>query len=549
LAWDTEEWPEKDVGASLGEDRTMIEAGGLTGVDEMMWSGEVARFGAERHPDRVALIVPEDGLSYNYREFDRRIGRALALLAELGLSTGDRIGYLGRNRDLYFVLLIAAMRGGYILVPLNWRCRAIEIKYFLSDSGCRHLFCDRDLRELANTAIAELDQAPALLDTRPGNTSEAAFATALEAEGDVVRESIEHGETPCMLYYTSGTSGRPKGALSSHYAFSIMRHMESVAHDFPTWEGETCLSAMPTFHIAGTTWPMQAFLHGSTVVLTSDPSASNLVKLTRAYDSSRTFAVPTVIREIVREVRDSGIPMPNLRMFFYGAMPIGESLLRDAMETLNCEFVQYYGMTEVTGSVTFLAPRFHDLARPDLMQSVGQPFPGVAIDVRDSTGRSLPFGEPGEICVRTPTIMNGYWGMPEATCAAIRDGWYSTGDGGLLTQDGFLVLTDRIKDMVVSGGENIYPAEVEEVVRQHPAIKDVVVVGRPDERWGEAVVALVEMKPGEALEESDVISFTKERLAGFKAPKSVCAVGLLPRTASGKLQRAMARQNYLESFV
>jgi acyl-CoA synthetase (AMP-forming)/AMP-acid ligase II len=523
----------------------MIEAGGLTGADEMIWSGDVARIGAEKHADRLALIVPEDGLSYTYGEFDRRIGRALALLAGIGLSPGDRIGYLGRNRDLYFVLLIAAMRGGYILVPLNWRCRAPEIEYFLSDSGCGHLFCDRELRELADAAISGLAQAPALLDTRPGTTPGAAFANALEADGEVVREAVERGETPCMLYYTSGTSGRPKGALSSHFAFSIMRHMELVAPDFPDWDGETCLSAMPTFHIAGTTWPMQAFLHGSTVVLTSDPSAPNLVRLTRAHDSSRTFAVPTVIREIVREVRESGVPLPSLRMFFYGAMPIGESLLRDAMETLNCEFVQYYGMTEVTGSATFLAPRFHDLARPDLMQSVGQPFPGVAIDIRDPAGRSLPPEEPGEICLRTPTIMNGYWGLPEATQAAIRDGWYWTGDGGLLTKDGFLVLTDRIKDMVVSGGENIYPAEVEEVVRQHPAVKDAVVVGRPDERWGEAVVALVEMKPGEALEEADVIRFTKERLASYKAPKAVCAVGLLPRTASGKLQRAQAREDYL----
>ena len=526
----------------------MIEAGGLIGADGMIWSGDVARIGAERHGDRLALIVPEDGLSYSYREFDRRIGRALALLGGLGLSPGDRIGYLGRNRDLYFVLLIAAMRGGYILMPLNWRCRANEIEYFLSDSGCLHLFCDRELRDLADAAISGLARTPTLLDTRAGTNPEATFANALEAEGEVVRETVEHRDTPCMLYYTSGTSGRPKGVLSSHYAFSIMRHMELVAPDFPTWDGETCLSAMPTFHIAGTTWPMQAFLHGSTVVLTSDPSAPNLVKLTRAHASSRTFAVPTVIREIVREVRESGMPLPSLRMFFYGAMPIGESLLRDAMATLNCEFVQYYGMTEVTGSVTFLAPRFHDLARPDLMQSVGQPFPGVAIDIRDATGGSLAPGKPGEICVRTPTIMNGYWGMTDATQAAIRDGWYRTGDGGLLTQDGFLVLTDRIKDMVVSGGENIYPAEVEEVVRQYPAVKDAVVVGRPDDRWGEAVVALVEMNPGEELEEADVIRFIKERLAGYKAPKVVCAVGLLPRTASGKLQRAQAREDYLATL-
>ncbi|MFN3387577.1 MAG: AMP-binding protein [Allosphingosinicella sp.] len=526
----------------------MIEAGGLTGAEDMMWSGDIARIGAEAHPDRPALIVPEDGVAYSYSEFDRRIGRSLALLADLGLRPGVRIGYLGRNRDLYFVLLIAAMRGGYIMMPLNWRCRPNEIQYFLTDSGCRYLFCDRELSELADAAIAGLADAPTIIDTRPGDFPNAGFANALEADGAIVADAVERGDTPCMLYYTSGTSGRPKGALSSHYAFSIMRHMEVVAPDFPVWEGETCLSAMPTFHIAGTTWPMQAFMRGSTVVLTSDPSAPNLVKLTREHGASRTFAVPTVIREIVREVRESGVPLPTLKMFFYGAMPIGESLLRDAMATLDCQFLQYYGMTEVTGSATFLAPRFHDLERPDLMQSVGQPFPGVTIDIRDRDGRSLPAGQPGEICLRTPTIMSGYWGMDDATAEATRGGWYWTGDGGLITDEGFLVLTDRIKDMVVSGGENIYPAEVEEVLRQHPSVKDAVVVGRPDERWGEAVVALVELKPGQELVEQDVIRFTKERLASYKAPKAVSAVALLPRTASGKLQRAQARKDYLASL-
>ncbi|MFN3727635.1 MAG: class I adenylate-forming enzyme family protein [Allosphingosinicella sp.] len=526
----------------------MMEAGGLTGAEDMIWSGDVARIGAEAHPDRPALIVPEDGVAYPYREFDRRIGRSLSLLADLGLKPGDRVGYLGRNRDLYFVLLIAAMRGGYIMMPLNWRCRPNEIQYFLSDSGCRHLFCDRELRELADAATAGLTAAPTILDTRPGESPNAGFANALEADGAIVAEAVERGDMPCMLYYTSGTSGRPKGALSSHYAFSIMRYMEVVAPGFPVWEGETCLSAMPAFHIAGTTWPMQAFMRGSTVVLTSDPSAPNLVKLTREHGASRTFAVPTVIREIVREVRESGVPLPTLKWFFYGAMPIGESLLRDAMATLGCSFLQYYGMTEVTGSATFLAPRHHDLARPDLMQSVGQPFPGAAIDIRDADGRSLPPGQAGEIYIRTPTIMSGYWGLPDATAEVLRDGWYRTGDGGRLSEEGFLYLTDRIKDMIVSGGENIYPAEVEEVLRQHGSVKDVVLIARPDERWGEAAVALVELKPGAILDEADMIAFCKARLANYKAPKAVFAVDQLPRTASGKLQRAQARKDFLASL-
>jgi len=523
----------------------MFEGPELTGVEQMIWSGDLARIGAQRHPERIALIVPDDGISYDYAELDRRTGRVLALLAELGLKPGDRVGYLGRNRDLYFVMLIAAMRGGYIMMPLNWRCRAPEIAYFLSDSGCRHLFRDRELSELADAACAELTDPPALHDTRPGEAAQAAFANAVEQPGTTIDDAVPHGDTACMLYYTSGTSGRPKGVVSSHFAFSVMRHMEVVSPDFPVWEGETCLSAMPSFHIAGTTWPMQLFQRGSTVVLTSDPSAPNLVKLTREHGASRTFAVPTVIRTMVSEVRESGLPLPTLKWFFYGAMPVGETLLRDAMNVLGCRFVQYYGMTEVTGSATFLAPQYHDLARPELMNSVGQPFPGSALDIRDPDGRSLPPGEAGEIYVRTPTIMSGYWGLPEATADVFKDGWYRTGDGGRLSDEGFLFLTDRIKDMIVSGGENIYPAEVEEVLRQHPAIKDAVLIACPDDKWGEAAVALAEVAPGATLDPAAVIAFSKTKLAGYKAPKAVYAVELLPRTASGKLQRAQARKDFL----
>jgi acyl-CoA synthetase (AMP-forming)/AMP-acid ligase II len=523
----------------------MIEAEALTGVEEMPWAGEFARLGATLCPDRLALIVPEDSTALSYRELDRRVGRALALLAAAGCATGDRIGYLGRNRDLFFVLLIAAMRGGYILMPLNWRCHANEIAWFLADSAPRLLFCDREFEPLAAAASAGLSATPDFRFTRAGDAPESVFANAVEADGPTIDSAIPHGETPCMLFYTSGTSGRPKGVVSTHYAFSVMRQMEVIAPDFPAWKGETTVSAMPVFHIAGTTWPMMGLMRQSTVVLTSDPSAPNLVRLIRDHDAARTFAVPTIIREIVREVRATGTPLPSLRMFLYGAMPIGESLLRDAMDTLGCDFLQYYGMTEATGSVTFLAPRYHSLERPELMQSVGRIFPGSALDIRDAEDNAMPPGTPGEIVIQTPTLMQGYWNQPEATELATRGGWYRSGDGGYVDAEGFVYLTDRIKDMVVSGGENIYPAEVEEVLRQHPAIQEAVLIGRPDERWGEAAVALVEIAAGQQLVEEEVIAFCKGRIASYKAPKTVVGVPQLPRTASGKLQRAQAKREFL----
>ena len=526
----------------------MVEGEALTGVSNMLWAGDYAALGAEACPDRAAIIVPEDGTTLTYSELDRQVRRATYLLDCYGAYRGTRVAYLGRNRDIFFVLLMATMRGGQILAPLNWRCHANEIAYFIRDSTPTLLFCDEELESLAQQSCDQVENPPRKLFTRPGDRAESAFANALAEDGETADDAIPHGETPCMLFYTSGTSGKPKGALSTHYAFSVMRHMEVVAPDFPAWQDEVSLSGMPLFHIAGTTWPMMGLMRRCTVVLTSDPSAPNLIKLIAEYQASRTFAVPTVIREIVREVRATGALLPTLRMFLYGAMPIGETLLRDAMDTLGCEFLQYYGMTEATGSVTFLAPRYHNLESPELMQSVGRIFPGSALDVRDADGNSLPTGEPGELTIQSPTLMACYWGKPEATAEAMRDGWYHSGDGGYVDADGFVYLTDRIKDMIVSGGENIYPVQVEDALRQHPSIQDVVVVGRPDERWGEAVVALVELKPGQQLDEQDVIAFCKTRIASYKTPKAIVVVASLPRTASGKLQRAQARKDYLATM-
>jgi acyl-CoA synthetase (AMP-forming)/AMP-acid ligase II len=282
-------------------------------------------------------------------------------------------------------------------------------------------------------------------------------------------------------------------------------------------------------------------------VLTADPSAPNLTRLIREHGAARTFAVPTVIRDIVDEVRRSGQPLPSLQMFFYGAMPIGETLLRDAMNTLGCSFLQFYGMTEVTGSATFLAPRYHSLERPELMQSVGRPFAGEEVEIRDEHGRRAPPETAGEIYVRTPTLMAGYWRRAEATAAAIdAEAWYRTGDGGRLTADGFLYLTDRIKDMIITGGENVYPNEVEEVLVRHHAVQAAAVVGRADRRWGEAVVAVVELAPGQSVGAPELIAFTRVNLAGYKCPKAVYFVPALPRTASGKIRRHEAKKQALQ---
>ena len=228
---------------------------------------------------------------------------------------------------------------------------------------------------------------------------------------------------------------------------------------------------------------------------------------------------------------------------FYGAMTIGAGLLRETMELLGCSFGQFFGMTEITGAATFLPPRDHDPARPHLLASVGKAYPGMSIEIRAPDRRVCNAGEHGEIWIRSPTCMLGYWRLPEATQQAVVDGWYATGDGGYLDAEGYLYLTDRIKDMIVSGGENVYPAEVEEMLRTHPAVLEAACVGAPHPVWGESVTAIVELRPGRSATETELRDFSRAHIAGFKCPKQFLFLPTLPRTASGKVKRAELRRS------
>jgi acyl-CoA synthetase (AMP-forming)/AMP-acid ligase II len=498
----------------------MIIGPTLKGLDEMDWVGDYPALGAALSPERPAIIVPELGVSITYAEFDRRTGRAAAVLADHGLGPGSRVAYLGKNSDHFYVLLSAAIRRGVVVVPINWRCVTGEIAYFLNDSAAPLMFCDAEFSATAEAAAATLPTPPLILPTERDRDGQPGLRQLLEEPGPMADDPVPHDDAVCLHLYTSGTTGRPKGTLCTHRAVSIARKVERVNPDFPQWTGETVVSAMPHFHIGGISWMLTGLARRSTCVLTPDASAANLVQLMNQYGAISTFAVPTVIRGIVETVRASGTKLPSLRHIYYGAAPIGAKLLNDAMTVLGCGFGQHFGMTEITGSATFLGPAFHDLERPGLMNSVGRALPGV-----------------------------GYWNRPDATAEALKDGWYRTGDGGRLDADGFLYLTDRIKDMIVSGGENVYPAEVEEALRRHPAVLDAAVIGLPDERWGESVTAIVECRPGETLADGELLAFMRQQVAGYKCPKRVELVLALPRTASGKIQRARAKLDLLERLA
>ncbi|MCK8683321.1 AMP-binding protein [Pseudomonas umsongensis] len=518
----------------------------LVRLDEMVWTGDIATVGAQRHPQRPALIFADRGLALTYAQLEQYSNAFVDQLRRRGLNPGDRIAYLGRNSDLYYPVLFGAIRAGVVVVPLNWRQSAAEMAFQLGDSESRWLLVDEELEEIGRAAVAQLDTAPPLLRI-DGQGADDNLRAILAGATTVPAVAAQHDpEQTVLQVYTSGTTGRPKGVLITHGCLSIARHAECISPDWSDWlQGEISLSAMPNFHMGGLSWVLIGLVRMSTVVITADPLPGNMLRLIREYSVDRSFIVPTVIRAIVDELHSLNQPAPALKGIYYGAMPMSEALLKESMELFGCKFGQFFGMTELTGTATFLPPDQHTLSEPRLLKSVGRPIAGMSLEIRDPEGRVLELGQPGEIWIKAPTLMQGYWGQSQKTAEVVVQGWYATGDGGYLAEGGFLYLTDRIKDMIVSGGENIYPIEVEEALVKHPAVLAAAVVGVPDERWGEAVVAVVELRPGQNASEDQLRSHLRTLIATYKCPKFI-RFDTLPRTASGKVQRSQLRLRMLD---
>jgi acyl-CoA synthetase (AMP-forming)/AMP-acid ligase II len=498
------------------------------------------------YPTQYAAVMPNDtALVFgdhvtSWRDLDRLSNAFRGLLEDWGVPAGGRIAYFGRNSDLFFPVVFGAVRAGVILVPINWRYTAVEASYLLEDSGASVVITDAEFEPIIRAALNERDTRIMLTDG-PDD-----LRSALHGREPVEAPSADPGLTFVQLY-TSGTTGKPKGVMLSQRAVAVSRHSELRSVDFGTWgPGDVLLSSMPTFHIAGIAFVLCGLLRGVPCVITADASPASILDLCLQHDVTRTYMVPSVLRSFLEETRRRGVSPRKLDVIHYGASVIDVPLLQAAIAEIGCGFLQYYGMTEIAGGAVTLGPQNHLPERPERLKSVGQTMPGCEIEIRDPAGRLCQLDEPGEIWLKCPGLMTGYAGLPEATAEAVVDGWYRSGDGGYLNAEGFLYLTDRIKDMIITGGENVYPAEVEQALRSHAAILDAAVVGMPDERWGETVVAVIEVREGVLLVEADLIAHARKSLAGFKIPRRLFIHERLPRNASGKVQRNLVRLSLRE---
>lgn len=517
--------------------------------DDVISIGDVVRFHAQEQPDSVVFTFEDAQMTYV--ELDAGSNRAAQALASKGIGKGDRIAYMGKNSHLYFEILVGAAKLGAVMTPVNWRLAPPEVAYILNDCEARILFVGPGFDDLVSKIHSVLNHVDLILGSE---NAEADFASypAWRDGFDAVDPQISCAEDDeALQLYTSGTTGHPKGAVMTNGSIFSSRASGISEDDLMDWQkpvpGEITLLAMPCFHISGTGTGLGTMFNGGSAMILSEYDPTQALELIEKYTISKIFMVPAAIQIMLNHPRASEVDFSQLKYITYGASPIPLELMKQAMDVLGCGFVQMYGMTETSGTITTLNPEDHDPEGNEKMRSVGTALPGVELKIIDTDGKPVSPRTVGEIATRSAKNMKGYWNRPDATAETIDDeGWLRTGDAGYMDEEGYLYIHDRLKDMIISGGENIYPAEVENAIYANAKVADVAVIGIPDDKWGEAVKACVVVKEGQELSEADVIAHAREHIAGYKCPKSVDFIPALPRNPSGKILRKDLREPYWE---
>ncbi|MFF2213365.1 fatty acid--CoA ligase [Streptomyces antibioticus] len=492
------------------------------------------RFHAARRPDAPALICENRTLTYG--DLHRASNRLAHALRAAGLGEGDRVAYLGKESEHYYEALFACAKTGTVLVPINWRLTAPEVSHILQDSGTRLLFLEEEFATIVR----------GMPTAAPHTVVPVGAIAAWRAEQpDSEPEFEADPDTPVAQLYTSGTTGLPKGVVLAHRSFFAIRDaLAGEGLDWIDWRaGDIALVGIPGFHVGGLWWATQNLNAGTTVVVMRAFAARQAVDLIRDLGVTTACVVPAMLRMMLIEPGVGAQDFATLRKTVYGGSPISEALLEESIAVLDCEFAQIYGLTETGNTAVCLPPTAHVPGGP-LMQAAGRPYPGVRAKVIDDQGRALPPGTVGEVCLHTPARMVEYWGLPDRTAQTLVDGWIHTGDAGYLDEDGHLFIHDRIKDVILVAGENVYPAEIENVLEHHPAVREAVVVGIPDERWGEKVHAFVVPATGARPSPRDLHTFLVPRLAAFKLPTAYEFTDHVPRNPSGKILRRELRDRF-----
>ncbi|CAN5491161.1 fatty acid--CoA ligase [soil metagenome] len=504
---------------------------------------DIVRTHSEERPDAVAIIYGDERLTW--RQLDEASSRLAHAMTEAGVGAGDRVARIEKNAPDYFELAFAAAKLNAILVDVNWRLAPPEKRQIVDDAGAKLLFLGGDFAGERETIESGADALTATIGLGASDGSVPSLADWSSTHGNDDPGAASDTDDVCLPLYTSGTTGLPKGVMLSNA--NLFSFIDEVPRRWAFTPESVSHVVMPTFHVAGSGWGLLTLAMGSQMVLDRDVDPSAILREIEEHGITHAIYVPAVLAflQIVPDAADHDLS--SMELVAYGAAPITEDVLRGAMAQFgSAGFAQVYGLTETTGAIFELPPEDHDPeGRPELLRSAGQPYPWIEMRIVGDDGEEVAEGEVGELWVKGVQIMVGYWNKPEETARALDDdGWFRTGDAGY-AKDGYLYLHDRVKDMIVTGGENVYPAEVENAVMGCPGVNDVAVIGIPDKKWGEAVKAIV-VKGEEDVAAEDVIAWARERIAGFKVPKTVDFVDELPRNPSGKLLKKDLRAPYWE---
>ena len=505
---------------------------------------DITRIHRANRPDEVALIYSFDQRQWTYEELDVEACQCANGLMSLGVGEQDRVAYLDKNSPEYFTFLFGTTKLNAVSVAVNWRLAPPEMEYILNHSEARVLLIGDEFLGHLQQMDLNLEHVIVLGDAGESGypTYEQWIAAQPETDPDVVSNPAE----TCYQLYTSGTTGLPKGVETTNDNMISMMHGGLKPLGF-TPESVN-LVCMPLFHISGSGWGVIGLFSGATSILLREVDMQEILRVIPEYGVTHSVFVPAVLQFLLASPNIDEVDFSSLTNVAYGASPITEDVLVNAINTFKADFFQVYGLTETTGGVTMLLPEEHDPGGPraNLLRSCGRVVINHEVKIIDmETLEEVAEGEVGEICIRGPQVMKGYWKNPQATQESIDDdGWFRSGDIGYAI-DGYIFIHDRVKDMIISGGENVYPAEIENVLMKHPGIADAAVIGVPSEKWGETVKAIV--TPAESnLSEDEIFSFCRKNLAGYKCPTSIDFMDTIPRNPSGKILKMELRKPYWE---
>jgi long-chain acyl-CoA synthetase len=496
----------------------------------------------------TAVLCGQNKITYEVME--QRVAKLAGALRQLGVQSDTRVAMLSLNSHRYIEYYYAVPWAGGINVPLNIRLAPPELIYILNDSGSEILIVDDVFQAMLPAFAGKLNSVKQIVFAGDGATPAGAvnYEEILDA-AKPLPDTLRGGEDIADILYTGGTTGLPKGVMSSHdNVMGLVMNTMVVLGGKPMVQ----LTTTPLFHISGAAFAYILSALGAPHVLLPKFDVEETLKAIQAHRATSTIWIPTMVNMIINHPAVEDYDLSSLQKIFYAASPMPYPVLTKAMQVFpNCQFYHVYGMTETTGGVTILEPEYHTTEGPlaGKIKSVGRAAFNTEVKIFDESDHELPRGQIGEIVMRGALVMQGYWNKPKETDAALRGGWMHSGDAGYMDEDGFVYIVDRLKDMIITGGENVYSAEVENAIYQHPAVAMCAVIGIPNSEWGESVHAIVVPKPGMQVSEEDILQHCRALIAGYKCPRSVTiSAQPLPLSGAGKILKHVLRAPYWEGY-